>query len=116
MADQRISVRHRVEAIEQLDQLARYLNSMSAWLAERGLEVEADAIDVAAKNCLAACWWLERPLRVQLPPQRWPDPARQFEPGFGSGARTGQGQERHRRRHSSPARCLRELRSHTRTR
>ena len=41
---ERVSVKHRVEAIDQLDQLARYLNTMSAWLGERGLETEADAM------------------------------------------------------------------------
>jgi hypothetical protein len=73
MAERQVSIRHRVQAIDQLEGTAAFLNTMASWLAERGLENEADAIDVAAKNCLSACWWLSRPLRPQLPPTRWHD-------------------------------------------
>lgn len=75
MADRRLSVHDRVQAIEALESTARYINLISAWLGEAGLEVEASAVDDAAKSLLAACWWLDRALRMQLPPQRWPQPA-----------------------------------------
>ena len=79
MPDQRLSVHDRVTAISHLEKLARELNLMSAWLAEHDMETEADAIDVAAKNLLTCCWWLDRPMRPQLPPQRWTEPAQQFQ-------------------------------------
>ena len=70
--DRRLSVHDRVLAIDALEQRARDLNLMAAWLSEQGCEVEADAIDTASKNLLACCWWLSRPLNPQLPPSRWP--------------------------------------------
>ncbi len=72
MLSQHLSVRDRVLAIDALEKLAREINLISAWLAEAGAEVEADAANDAAKSLLACCWWLDRPLRVQLPPTRWP--------------------------------------------
>jgi len=75
MPDRRLSVHDRCLAIDALEQRARDLNLMAAWLGEAGLEVEASAVDDASKSLLAACWWISRPLRPQLPPQRWPQPA-----------------------------------------
>jgi hypothetical protein len=73
MPDQRISVRDRLTVISNLETAAAFLNATSAWLAELGAEVEADAVDHAAKSLLATCWWLYRPLRPPPPPERWPD-------------------------------------------
>jgi len=74
MADRRISVRDRVKVIEDIEGTANYLNSIAARLGEHDLEVEANAVDDAAKSLLAAWWWLSRPLRPQMPPQRWQQP------------------------------------------
>ena len=78
MAEIRVSVRDRVKVIADVEAMALYANSVAAWLGEQGLEVEADMVNDAAKSLLSACWFLDRPLRVQLPPQRWTQPARQF--------------------------------------
>ena len=77
MPDRRLSVRDRVAAIESLEATARHLNLISAWLGEAGLEVESDAVNDAAKSCLAACWWISRPLSPRLPPSRWTQPQQQ---------------------------------------
>ena len=74
MAEIRVSVRDRVKVIADIEAMALYANSVAAWLGEQGVETEANAVDDAAKSLLAACWWLDRPLRAQLPPQRWPQP------------------------------------------
>jgi len=79
MAEIRVSVRDRVKVIEDIEGVALYANQIAVWLGEQGLEVEADMVNDAAKSLLASCWWLERPLRPQLPPQRWPQPVQQFQ-------------------------------------
>ena len=71
MSDPRISVRDRVQVLAQLEQGARWLNALAAWLGSRGVESEADVIDQAARDLLAACWMLERPLRPKPPPELW---------------------------------------------
>ena len=80
MPETRISVHHRVNAIDQLERTARYLNLMATWLGEQGLETEADMVDASAKGLLASCWMLDRPLRMQLPPQRWQQPEQAERP------------------------------------
>jgi hypothetical protein len=90
MASQQLSVRQRVEAVTYLEAVALDLNGLAAALAQRGAENEADAIDVAAKNLLAACWWLSRPLRQPPPPERW-NPA-----GMGHSVPPQQGADQHR--------------------
>lgn len=72
-------MRDRVGVIADIERAAFYVNAIAAWLGEQGLETEADMVDASAKGLLASCWMLERPLRAQLPPERWPDPARQFQ-------------------------------------
>jgi hypothetical protein len=67
----RISVRDRVQAIDQLNQAAFWLNDVSVWLGSRGAETEADMAETAARNLAAACWLLSRPLRAEPPPDRW---------------------------------------------
>ena len=79
MSDRRISVHDRVSAIDHLEQMALELNQIASWLGREGCEIEADAVNDAAKSLLASCWWLDRPLRAQLPPQRWTQPDRQFQ-------------------------------------
>jgi hypothetical protein len=69
--DRQLSVRQRVEAIAYLEAIATQLNTMAAALAERGAWTEADMVDASAKSLLAGCWWLDRPLRAQRPPERW---------------------------------------------
>jgi hypothetical protein len=70
---ERMAVRDRLAAIDHLELSARYLNSLAAWLAEAGAEVEADMVQSAAHSALAACWWLSRPLRSPPPPEAWKD-------------------------------------------
>jgi hypothetical protein len=76
MADQRLSVHDRVAALWHLDRLAREANQAAAWLSGAGFETEADMTEQAARSILAAAWLLERPLRPQLPPERWQDGSR----------------------------------------
>ena len=71
MPDTRISVRHLVAALASLEATAWELNQAAAWLSEQGRETEADMLEQAARDVLAACWLLERPIRPQLPPERW---------------------------------------------
>ena len=71
MSDPRISVRQRVQVTDSLEGVALYLNRLAAWLGEQGLESEADMVNESAKSLLACCWWLNRPLRAQLPPSKW---------------------------------------------
>jgi hypothetical protein len=73
MADQRISVHDRVKVLDQVNGAAWWLNKLASWLGSRGVETEADMIDQAARDLLAACWLLERPLRLKPPPERWHD-------------------------------------------
>jgi len=68
MPDQRISVRHRVLAIDHLERVALDLNEVASWLGEAGCQTEADAVNDAAKSLLASCWWLSRPLSYALSP------------------------------------------------
>jgi hypothetical protein len=42
-------------------------------LGRAGVETEADMIETAARNLLASCWLLERPLRPKPPPEQWHD-------------------------------------------
>jgi hypothetical protein len=77
MTETRVSVRERVRVIADIEGLAHYANAIATWLGEAGLEVESDAVNDASKSLLAACWFLDRPLRMHLPPQRWPQPAQQ---------------------------------------
>jgi hypothetical protein len=72
MAD-RLAVRDRLAAIDAMEVSAVYLNRLAGWLSEAGCKVEADMIQSAAHACLAACWWISRPLRQPPPPERWPD-------------------------------------------
>lgn len=72
--DSRISVRHRVAAIDHLEQMALELNEIASWLGREGCETEADAVSDASKSLLASCWWLSRPIQQRLPPQRWAQP------------------------------------------
>jgi hypothetical protein len=73
---EQLSVRDRLACIEGLERTARWLNTMAAWLGERGLETEADTVQSAAYASLAACWWISRPLRPPPPPEQWQEPAR----------------------------------------
>jgi hypothetical protein len=71
MADQRVSVRDRVRAIDHLEALAFQLNRASSWAADQDCETEADMLESAARSVLAACHLLGRPLRRDPPPERW---------------------------------------------
>jgi len=74
MSDQRITVRDRVQALERLNAVAWELNQVATWLAQAGIETEADMINQAAKDLLASCWLLERPIRARPAPERWSQP------------------------------------------
>ena len=74
MADQRLSVHHRVMVLQRIEAIATELNAMASWLGSAGVEYEADLLDGSARDLLAVCWLLERPLRPKLPPSRWQDP------------------------------------------
>jgi len=71
MGDQQVSVRDRVQVLDQLDATAWWLNKLAGWLGERGAESEADLLDQAAKDIATACWLLSRPLRAKPPPEAW---------------------------------------------
>ncbi len=71
MPDARISVHERVQALQRLEGIAFELNQIAAWLGDAGVETEADQLDRSARDVLATCWLLNRPLRPQLPPERW---------------------------------------------
>lgn len=75
MTDPRISVHDRVRALQALEHLAWQMNQAAHWLGEAGMETEADMIEQAARSVLASCWLLERPIRPQVPPGRWQQPA-----------------------------------------
>jgi hypothetical protein len=60
-----------VQVLDALNSLAWYLNRLAGWLGRAGVETEADMIDQAAKDLLASCWLLERPLRPKPPPEVW---------------------------------------------
>jgi hypothetical protein len=68
----RLAVRERLAAIDCLEATAIYLNRLAAWLSEAGAETESDMTNEAAKSLLAACWFISRPLRQPVPPERWP--------------------------------------------
>jgi hypothetical protein len=72
MASQ-LTVRDRLAALDHLEQTARYLNRLAAWLGEQGCETESDMTNESAKGLLAACWFLSRPIRAQPPPEQWRD-------------------------------------------
>lgn len=74
----------RVLVLDQLNQCAWWLNKLAGWLGRQGVETEADIIDQAARDLLASCWLLERPLRPRLPPEPWR--------GTPDGQQTAQGQ------------------------
>jgi hypothetical protein len=74
MPDQRLSVHDRCQILGQLEQGARWLNALASWLGQQGVESEADMIDQAARDLLAAAYLLERPLQPKPPPERWPQP------------------------------------------
>jgi hypothetical protein len=69
--DNRISLRDRVRALDRANQLAFELNAMASWLADNGVETESDMWEKAAKDILAGCWLLERPIRAAMPPEAW---------------------------------------------
>jgi hypothetical protein len=71
MREIKVSVHERVRSSDYLEWLAREANQAAAWLAEQGLETEADLVESAARTLLATCHMLERPLRPELPPERW---------------------------------------------
>jgi hypothetical protein len=71
MSDQRISVHDRVQVLDALNSVAWYLNRLAGWLGRNGVETEADMVDQAARDLLASCWLLERPLRPKPPPEVW---------------------------------------------
>jgi hypothetical protein len=79
MADRRISIRDRVQILDQLDATMWWLNKLSGWLASHDIESEADLLDQAAKDIATASWLLSRPIRAKLPPEAWRQPA--TEPG-----------------------------------
>ena len=66
----RLSVHDRVAVLQRIEAMATELNAIAAWLGQRA-ESEADVIDGAARDLLAAAWMLERPLRPKPPPERW---------------------------------------------
>jgi hypothetical protein len=72
MAEQRMTVRDRLAGLDRLEMSAAFLNKLAAWLAEADAQVEADMVQSAAHSCLAAAWWLSRPVRSPPPPERWP--------------------------------------------
>jgi hypothetical protein len=82
MADQRISVHDRVLILDQLNACAWWLNRLAGWLGQRGVETEADIIEQAARNLLASCWLLERPLRANPPPEVWKGTPGQQQPSY----------------------------------
>jgi len=63
-----------------LEAAAFELNQIAAWLADNGIETEADQIERAARDLLAACWLLSRPVRYPPPPERWQQPADGYPP------------------------------------
>jgi hypothetical protein len=75
--DKRLSVHDRVRALDWLDYLARQLNKAAVYLAEQGFETEADLLDQAAKDTMAAVGMLSRPLRGRPPAELWQQPQQQ---------------------------------------
>jgi hypothetical protein len=71
VSDQRLSVHERVRSADYLAWLAREANKAASWLSERGLETEADKAELAAVHLMACVALLERPIRPQLPPEKW---------------------------------------------
>lgn len=74
MTERRVSVRERVQILDQLDATMWWLNKLAGWLGERGVESEADLLDQAAKDIATACWLLSRPIRAKPPPEAWRQP------------------------------------------
>lgn len=78
----RISVHDRVMALDRLDAIGHELNAIAAWLADDpDCEDKADDLNGHAKGVLAVAWRLERPLRAQIPPERWHGTASPLPPG-----------------------------------
>ena len=73
MMDRRISLHERVYAVDSIDWLARQVNLWAAWLAEHDFEDEADKLEQHAEGVMAVVGRLSRPIRPQLPPERWQD-------------------------------------------
>lgn len=71
MPDSRLSVRERVRSADYLAWLAAEANKAAAWLSQQGCETEADKAELAAVHLMAVVALLERPIRPQLPPERW---------------------------------------------
>lgn len=71
MPDSRISVHDRVLALQALEAIAFEANRIASWLASCGVETESDMIEGAARDLLASCHLLSRPVSAQLPPERW---------------------------------------------
>jgi hypothetical protein len=71
MPDTRISVHDRVRALDRANAIAFELNQMASWLADNGVETESDMWEKAAKEILAGCWLLSRPIRAAVPPESW---------------------------------------------
>jgi hypothetical protein len=69
--DKRLAVAERLQALDRLEAVAVELNQIAAWLGGFGVETEADMAERAARDLLAACWLLSRPLRPEPPPDRW---------------------------------------------
>jgi hypothetical protein len=71
MSDTRLTLHQRVAAVDNLDRLAREANRAASWLSDQGFETEADMIEDAARDIMAAVGLLSRPIRPQLPPESW---------------------------------------------
>lgn len=71
MPDPRLSVHDRVQALQRLEAIAFELNEAAAYLAANDIETESDQLEQSARNVLAVCWLLSRPLCPQLPASRW---------------------------------------------
>jgi hypothetical protein len=69
--DRRITLHERVQAVDRLEAMAFEANQIASWLARCDLETEADKAELAAVHLLAAVALLSRPIRPQLPPERW---------------------------------------------
>jgi hypothetical protein len=69
--DKRITLHERVQAVDRLEAMAFEANQIASWLAEHDFETESDKTELAAVHLLAAVALLERPIRPQLPPERW---------------------------------------------
>jgi len=71
VTDQRISIHERVRSADYIAWLAKEAYHAAAWLSAHDLETEADKAELAAVHLMAVVALLERPIRPQLPPERW---------------------------------------------